>query len=59
MYIGFWVCTLGKWHLGMYKKEYLPVNRGFDTFYGFYHGTSDYFTHRSKYIATTLRGVST
>ena len=42
----------------MYKKEYLPVNRGFDTFYGFYHGTSDYFTHRSKYIATTLRGVS-
>jgi len=35
----------GKWHLGHYKKELLPLSRGFTHFYGFYNGAFDYFTH--------------
>ena len=35
----------GKWHLGHYKKELLPLSRGFTHFYGLYNGAFDYFTH--------------
>jgi arylsulfatase B len=37
--------AVGKWHLGHYKKELLPLNRGFTSFYGHYNGAFDYFTH--------------
>jgi len=36
---------IGKWHLGHYKKAFLPLNRGFTFFYGHYNGYIDYFTH--------------
>jgi hypothetical protein len=29
--------------LGYCKEEYLPTNRGFDTFYGFWNGGEDYY----------------
>ena len=38
---------VGKWHLGMKTKAYLPSSRGFDKFYGFYLGASDYWKHYS------------
>jgi len=36
---------VGKWHLGHYRKEFHPLNRGFTHFYGHYNGALDYFTH--------------
>jgi len=40
--------AFGKWHLGHYKKELLPLNRGFTHFTGCYNGTFDYFTHERE-----------
>jgi len=39
---------VGKWHLGHYKHEFLPLNRGFTHFYGHYNGNLDYFTHERE-----------
>lgn len=42
---GFVSHAVGKWHLGFYKTEYTPTFRGFSSFYGYYEGMEDYFTH--------------
>ncbi|XP_077555992.1 arylsulfatase I-like [Haemaphysalis longicornis] len=36
---------VGKWHLGSFSRNYTPTRRGFDTFYGFYSGETDYYNH--------------
>lgn len=35
----------GKWHLGSWKKEFHPLQRGFDHHYGHLLGAIDYFKH--------------
>jgi arylsulfatase A-like enzyme len=35
----------GKWHLGMYTEAYLPENRGFDAFTGYFNAFTEYPTH--------------
>jgi arylsulfatase A-like enzyme len=41
---GYTTAISGKWHLGEFKPEYTPTNRGFDQQYGHMFGAIDYFT---------------
>ncbi len=42
---GYWTAMVGKWHLGEWHKEHLPLQRGFDHHYGHYSALIDSFTH--------------
>ena len=44
---GYQTAMSGKWHLGMHKKEFRPINRGFETTYGHMLGGLGYFDHVS------------
>jgi len=43
--VGYETAVVGKWHLGHFEPEYLPMRRGFGHQYGHYNGALDYFTH--------------
>ena len=45
---GYQCHAVGKWHIGHAYWEQTPTFRGFQSFYGFYHGQQDYFTHIKK-----------
>lgn len=47
--LGYATHLVGKWHLGYFQKEYTPIYRGFDSFYGYYNGFIDYYHHRNQY----------
>ncbi|XP_041480024.1 arylsulfatase B-like [Lytechinus variegatus] len=36
---------VGKWHLGFYKTDCWPLNRGFQSFFGLLLGSGDHFSH--------------
>jgi len=36
---------IGKWHAGHASRRYHPLEQGFSSFYGFYNGAIDYFSH--------------
>ncbi len=43
---GYATALVGKWHLG-YKPEFSPAAHGFDYFFGFKSGFTDYYQHTS------------
>lgn len=44
---GYETLLVGKWHLG-YKPEFSPMANGFDYFFGFHAGATDYISHKSQ-----------
>ncbi|XP_070542482.1 arylsulfatase B-like isoform X1 [Ptychodera flava] len=46
--LGYTTYGIGKWHLGYCNDSYIPTNRGFDHFFGFYLGSVDYWSHRTS-----------
>lgn len=42
---GYTTAVVGKWHLGEFEPDYLPLARGFAHHYGHYFGMIDYYTH--------------
>ncbi|XP_030845444.1 arylsulfatase I isoform X1 [Strongylocentrotus purpuratus] len=43
--LGYRTHMVGKWHLGFFKESLTPSHRGFESFYGYYAGMGDYYTH--------------
>jgi arylsulfatase A-like enzyme len=44
--VGYETLLVGKWHLG-YQSQFSPMANGFDYFFGFHAGASDYISHKS------------
>ncbi|XP_077981392.1 arylsulfatase B-like [Glandiceps talaboti] len=53
--LGYTTHMIGKWHLGMCKEEFLPLNRGFDSFYGYWNNYIEYYTHTNQDIRGVLQ----
>ncbi|GAU91878.1 hypothetical protein RvY_04053 [Ramazzottius varieornatus] len=54
--LGYKSYHLGKWHLGEFKRDYYPNNRGFDYSYGVTGGAANWFNYTEGWVAPPLSG---
>jgi arylsulfatase A-like enzyme len=52
---GYRTAVVGKWDMGQ-ARRFLPLQRGFDSFYGFGNNGIDYYTHERYGIPSLFRG---
>lgn len=43
---GYETHMIGKWHLGSFKQDVIPSERGFDTFVGYLNDEETYWSHQ-------------
>ena len=55
---GYGTAAVGKWHLGMHMPQYLPLERGFDDYYGILTGGGGHYAHMSVSQEFTPRGAA-
>ncbi|KAH3745729.1 arylsulfatase B [Pelomyxa schiedti] len=59
---GYATHLVGKWHMGFCDERYTPTFRGFQSFFGYFNGAEDYYTHmrtEDGYIGFDLRDGTT
>ncbi|BET01848.1 arylsulfatase b [Nesidiocoris tenuis] len=47
--LGYRTHIVGKWHLGYYRRPYLPLNRGFESFLGVHNGYCGYYDYMTQW----------
>ncbi|CAH1390068.1 unnamed protein product [Nezara viridula] len=46
--LGYRTHAVGKWHLGFFKTNYTPLQRGFETHLGYYTGYTGYYDYMAQ-----------
>jgi len=50
---GYRTYAVGKWHIGCYSLSMTPASRGFDSFFGYFLGAEDHWTHTTSGVHGT------